>query len=39
MPGSSFSVSQNFRGKTRINVAHLTKDIAHYFDTKGTAVR
>lgn len=39
MPGSSFSVSQDFRGKTRINVAHLSKDISHYFDTKGTALR
>lgn len=35
MPGSAFSVSQDFRAKTRINVAHLSKNIIHYFDTKG----
>lgn len=37
MPGYAFSVSQDFRNKTRINTAHLTKDITHFFDLKGPA--
>lgn len=34
MPGQAFGVSQDFRNRTRINVAHLSQAVAPYFDPK-----
>lgn len=35
MPGSAFAVSQDFRHRTRLNVAHLTPDVVGRLDLSG----